>query len=66
MRAIEYRIKQKGQNLGDSSPIESRISRNFFIEYRIRDPRHPAPLITIGTGTKCSCTVKPVFKGHTD
>ena len=47
MRAIEYRIKQKSQNLfnyGDILLIESRISTIFVIEYRIRDP-HPAPLI---------------------
>ena len=42
---------QKSQNLlnyGDISLIESRISTNFFIEYRIRDPPpppHPGPLI---------------------
>ena len=41
MGAIEYRIKQKSQNLlnyGDISLIELRISTIFWIEFRIRDP----------------------------
>ena len=36
MHVIEYRIKQKSQNVFDSL-AESRISTNYLIEYRILD-----------------------------
>ena len=48
MGVIEYRIKQKSQNVlnyGDISLIELRISTTFFIEYRIRDPPSRPPYI---------------------
>ena len=52
MRAIEYRIMQKSQNLlnyGDISLIESRISTIFLLNTEF-GTAHPGPLLCCSIG----------------